>query len=76
MAHRVISSIFAMPAMQDRKRLAPLLSESEALEKQANQVAESVAKGEDDNGDVLKATNHACMHVMQNKRAHGITEHF
>ena len=56
-----VSSIFAMPAMQDQNPLAPLLSESEALEKQADQVAESIAKGEDDNGDVLKATNHACM---------------
>ena len=59
--------------MQDRKALAPLLSESEALEKQADQVAETISKGEDDNEDVLKATNHCIMHeCMQNKCINGI----
>ena len=51
--------------MQAQKPLAPLLSETEALEKQADMLAQSLAEQADDNKDLLKAAK-IISHILFN----------
>ena len=48
---------FLYQPLQAQKPLAPLLSETEALEKQADVLAQQLAEQAADNKDLLQATN-------------------